>query len=100
TSTTNLPGFSLTLDSEVLGMRGVATPAGRFNALLIRQTSLTSSGGQSVLELYFVPGVGLVRFVTQDGTVIDLIERSFQPRATPRPASALTRARRPPASRP
>lgn len=77
TSTTNLPGFSLTLDSEVLGMRGVATPAGRFNALLIRQTSLTSSGGQSVLELYFVPGVGLVRFVTQDGTVIDLIERSF-----------------------
>ena len=56
---------------------GVATPAGRFNALLIQQTSLTSTGGQTVLELYFVPGVGVVRFVTQDGTIIDLIERSF-----------------------
>ena len=77
TSTTNLPGFSLTLDSEVLGLRGVATPAGRFNALLIRQTSLTSTGGQTVLDLYFVPGVGVVRFVTQDGTIIDLIDRSF-----------------------
>jgi len=77
TSTTNLPGFSLTLDSEVLGLRGVATPAGRFNALLIRQTSLTSTGGQTTLELYFVPGVGVVRFVTQDGTIIDLIEYSL-----------------------
>jgi len=77
TSTTNLPGFSLTLDSEVLGLRGVATPAGRFNALLIQQTSLTSTGGQTVLELYFVPGIGVVRFVTQDGSIIDLIERSF-----------------------
>lgn len=77
TSTTNLPGFSLTLDSEVMGMRGVATSEGRYNALLIRQTSLTSNGGQTVLDLYFVPGVGVVRFITQDGTVIDLIERSF-----------------------
>lgn len=77
TSTTDLPGFTLTLDSEVLGLRGVETPAGRFNALLIRQTSLTSTGGQTVLDLYFVPGVGVVRFVTQDGSVIDLIERSF-----------------------
>ena len=55
----------------------MATPAGRFNALLIRQTSLTSTGGQTVLDLYFVPGIGVVRFVTQDGTIIDLIERSF-----------------------
>lgn len=77
TGTTDLPGFSLTLDSEVLGLRGVSTPAGRFNALLIRQTSLTSTGGQTTLELYFVPGVGVVRFVTQDGSIIDLIERSF-----------------------
>lgn len=77
TSTTAMPGFNLTLDSEVLGLRGVATTAGRFNALLIRQTSLTSNGGQTVLELYFVPGVGVVRFVTQDGSVIDLIEKSF-----------------------
>ncbi len=74
TSTTQLPGFSLTLDSEVIGLRGVATEAGRFNALLLRQTTLTSNGGQTVLDIYFVPTVGIVRFVTQDGTTIDLIE--------------------------
>lgn len=77
TSTTQLPGFSLTLDSEVVGLRGVATQAGRFNALLIRQTTLTSNGGQTLLDIYFVPTVGIVRFVTQDGTTIDLIEKSF-----------------------
>jgi len=77
TSTTQLPGFSLTLDSEVVGLRGVATSAGRFNALLIRQTTLTSNGGQTLLDIYFVPTVGIVRFVMQDGTTIDLIEKSF-----------------------
>lgn len=77
TSTTALPGFNLTLDSSVVGVRGVATSVGRFNALLIRQTSLTSNGGQTVLDLYLVPGVGVVRFETQDGTIIDLIDKSF-----------------------
>lgn len=77
TSTTSLSGFNLTLSSEVLGLRGVATPAGRFNSLLIRQTTLTSNGGQTILDIYFVPTVGIVRFETQDGTVIDLIEKSF-----------------------
>lgn len=77
TGTTSLTGFDLTLSAEVLGLRGVATPAGRFNAFLIRQTTLTSNGGQTVLDIYFVPAVGIVRFQTQDGTVIDLIEKSF-----------------------
>ena len=77
TGTTSLGGFDLTLSAEVLGLRGVATPAGRFNALQIRQTTLTSTGGQTVLDIYFVPTVGIVRFQTQDGTVIDLIEKSF-----------------------
>ncbi|HZJ10296.1 MAG TPA: hypothetical protein VFD39_11415 [Trueperaceae bacterium] len=76
-STTSLSGFNLTLSSEVVGLRGVATPVGRFNALLIRQTTLTSNGGQTILDIYFVPTVGIVRFETQDGTVIDLIEKSF-----------------------
>ncbi len=76
-STTGLPGFNLTLDSSVVGVGGVATPSGRFNALQIRQTTLTSNGGQTVLQLYLVPGVGVVRFQTQDGTVIDLIDKSF-----------------------
>jgi hypothetical protein len=59
----------------VVGLRGVQTPAGRFNALQIRQRTLTSTGGQTLLDLFLVPGVGIVRFVTEDGTVIDLIER-------------------------
>ena len=76
-STTNVGGLDITLASEVLGTQGIQTPAGRFNALRIRQTTLTSSGGRTVLEIYFVPSVGVVRFLTQDGTTIDLIERNF-----------------------
>jgi hypothetical protein len=77
TSTTRLGGIEITLSSEVVGLRGVQTPAGRFNALQIRQRTLTSTGGQTLLDLFLVPGVGVVRFVTQDGTVVDLIERNF-----------------------
>ncbi len=77
TSTSRMAGFNLTLSAEVVGLRGVATPAGRFNALLIKQTTLTSNGAQTLLDIYFVPTVGIVRFVTQDGTIIDLIEKSF-----------------------
>ena len=76
-STTTVNGIDITLSSEVLGTTGVQTPAGRFNTLRIRQTTLTSSGGRTVLELFFVPTVGVVRFLTQDGTQIDLIERNF-----------------------
>lgn len=76
-STTTVAGIEITLSSEVVGTVGVQTPAGRFNALRIRQTTLTSSGGRTVLEIYFVPSVGVVRFLTQDGTAIDLIERNF-----------------------
>src|SRR5690606_29571068 len=77
TGTTSLTGFDLTLSAEVLGLRGVATPAGRFNAFLIRQPTLTSNGGQTVLDIYFVPAVGILRFQTLDGTVFDLIGKSF-----------------------
>lgn len=74
-STTEVQGMTLTLSSEVLGMRGVQTSLGRFNALQIRQHTLTSTGARAQLDLFLVPGVGVVRFVTQDGTMIDLIER-------------------------
>jgi hypothetical protein len=75
-TTTELGGFSITLSAEVLGLRGVQTPAGRFNALQIRQRTLTSTGGRTLLDLFLVPGVGVVRFVTEDGTTIDLIDRT------------------------
>lgn len=77
TSTTRIAGIDVSLASEVVGMRGVQTPAGRFNALQIRQRTLTSTGAQTTLDLFLVPGVGVVRFVTQDGTVVDLIDRTF-----------------------
>lgn len=77
TSTTRIGAIDVTLSSEVVGLRGVQTPAGRFNALQIRQRTLTSTGAQTLLDLFLVPGVGIVRFVTQDGSVIDLIERGF-----------------------
>lgn len=76
-STTTVGGIEITLDSEVIGTVGIQTPAGRFNALRIRQTTLTSSGGRTVLEVFFVPSIGVVRFLTQDGTAIDLIDRNF-----------------------
>lgn len=69
--------LEISLSAEVIGIAGVATPAGRFNALQIRQQTVTSTGAQTLIDLFFVPSVGIVRTVTQDGTVIDLIEKSF-----------------------
>jgi hypothetical protein len=76
-SATRVGGIEISLSAEVVGLRGMKTPAGRFNALQIRQRTLTSTGGQTLMDLFLVPGVGVVRFVTEDGTVIDLIERAF-----------------------
>ncbi len=72
--TTRLRGQTLKLSAEVLGVAGVRVPAGRFNAFRI-QTRLRAEGGaESVVDLYFVPGVGVVRYATADGGVIDLVE--------------------------
>lgn len=76
-STTEVAGLSITLASEVLAIRGVQTPAGRFNALHIQQRTLTNSGASTTLDLFFVPSVGVVRYITQDGTIVDLIEKNF-----------------------
>ena len=76
-STTEVAGLSITLSSEVLAIRGVQTPAGRFNALHIQQRTLTNSGASTTLDLFFVPSVGVVRYITQDGTIVDLIEKNF-----------------------
>lgn len=76
-STSRMNDIAITLSAEVIGVRGVDTPAGRFNALHILQRTSTSTGARTELNLYFVPTVGVVRWVTQDGTVIDLIEKNF-----------------------
>ena len=76
-SATSVAGFDITLAAEVMGMRGVRTDAGRFNALQVRQRTFTNTGAQTTLDLYVVPGVGVVRFETGDGTVVDLVEKNF-----------------------
>ncbi len=76
-STSTISGLRLTMSAEVLGTQGVETPAGRFNAFQVRQVTVTSTGGQTVLDAYFVPSVGVVRYVLQDGTVINLLEKNF-----------------------
>ena len=76
-SAARVSGFDISLNAEVVAVRGVKTPAGRFNALQIRQQTITSTGAQTVNDLYFVPSIGIVRWVTQDGTNIDLIDKNF-----------------------
>jgi hypothetical protein len=76
-STARMAGLDITLSAEVVAVRGVSTGAGRFNAYQIRQVTVTSTGAQTVLDLYFVPSVGIVRFVMQDGAAVDLIEKNF-----------------------
>nr|WP_246351061.1 hypothetical protein [Deinobacterium chartae] len=62
------------LSARVVGQEGLELAAGRFNALVIRTEVQTASGGSSVVHSYFVPGVGTVRFVTEDGAAIDLLK--------------------------
>lgn len=76
-TTAQVDDLEISLSFEVLGVSGVQTAAGRFNALQIRQQTITSTGGQTFLDLFFVPTVGIVRTLTQDGTQIDLIEKNF-----------------------
>ncbi|HLR46516.1 MAG TPA: hypothetical protein VK092_05100, partial [Deinococcales bacterium] len=71
-------GTDVTVTSTVTGTRGVDAPAGRYNAHVISQVTETGSGGRTAVQLYFVPDVGIVRYVLEDGTVVDLLETNFQ----------------------
>jgi hypothetical protein len=72
-------GQRVALLGKVLRIEGVNVPAGRFNAYVIRTSTVTSAGGSQVMEIYFVPGVGIVRYATPDGARVDLI-RFSQPK--------------------
>ena len=63
------------ISSQIISSEGISVKGGRFNAFVIRQSVSTSSGGRSVSDLYFVPGIGTVRYVTADGTAVDLVSR-------------------------
>ncbi len=63
-----------TIQGEVVGPRGVRTPAGRFNAVHVRRTVTTDTGARSRVDLFVVPSLGVVRRLTPDGAQVDLIE--------------------------
>ncbi|MVN87409.1 hypothetical protein GO986_11585 [Deinococcus sp. HMF7620] len=63
----------VTQRSLVTGVAPLTTPAGAFNALKIR-TETTAGGKVSAQTTYFVPTVGVVRFDTADGSVIQLVK--------------------------
>ena len=74
-STSGTPAGQLSFSSRVIAIQGVVTGAGRFNAMVVRQTASTDTGGTSLTDTYFVPGVGTVRIVGGDGSTVDLVKR-------------------------
>ncbi|GGO22972.1 hypothetical protein [Deinococcus humi] len=63
---------TLKSSSAVTGVAAIDTAGGKYNALSIRTE--TSVGGQiSVQTVYLVPGLGVVRYETADGSRIDLL---------------------------
>lgn len=69
-----LGGQTVALLGEVSRIEGVNVPAGRFNAYVLRTSTVTGDGGSVVVEIYYVPGVGIVRYATPDGGTIDLVK--------------------------
>lgn len=69
--------LQITLTSHIVATQAVETPVGRFNAWVIRQDSFNNKGVQNVLELYFVPTIGIVRFQTMDGSAVNLLNINF-----------------------
>ncbi len=73
TSSGTGPG-KFTLNYSVTGTAGVKVKAGRFNAFIINSQAV-SAAGTSSNDLYFVPSIGTVKYVYQDGTVVTLESR-------------------------
>lgn len=76
-SRTKFKGANLVVVNKVIGIEGVVVPFGKYNAFVIRSSLTAQGGGASVVDMYFVPGIGVVRYATQDGGQIDLVD--FKP---------------------
>jgi hypothetical protein len=74
-SSSKVGSSTVAISSAILSSEGISVKGGRFNAFVIRQSVNTSGGGRSVSDLYFVPGIGTVRYVTSDGSAVDLVSR-------------------------
>ena len=64
-----------TIQYNVTGTAGVKVKAGRFNAFIVNSQVTTAQGSTSSNDLYFVPSIGTVKYVYQDGSTIELVGR-------------------------
>lgn len=62
---------------EVVRHQGIKTELGRFNTFLIKEQTFTATGAHSELEIYFVPGIGIIRRSSSKGDVTDLVKKNF-----------------------
>jgi hypothetical protein len=75
-STTSGTGAAqFTIQYNVTGTAGVKVKAGRFNAFIVNSQVTTAQGSTSNNDLYFVPSIGTVKYVYQDGSTIELVGR-------------------------
>ena len=67
---------SLRLSGQVIGSRALTTALGSFNALVIRNdiSSGNTTKNPSAQYVYFVPGLGVVRYQSADGSTVDLVK--------------------------
>jgi hypothetical protein len=71
-------GQTTAMIAKVVRVEAIKVPAGRYNAYVIRTSTVVDAGGTSVVENYYVPGVGIVRYVSVDGDTIDLVKASLR----------------------
>ena len=75
TTTSGTGAAQFTINYSVTGTAGVKVKAGRYNAFIVNSQVSTAQGSTSSNDLYFVPSIGTVKYVYQDGSTIDLVGR-------------------------
>jgi hypothetical protein len=74
---TSVTTAGLRLSGRVVGTQALRTQSGNYNALVVRNevASGNAAGVQnsSTQYAYFVPGLGVVRYQTADGSTVDLL---------------------------
>jgi hypothetical protein len=68
-------GYKVTAATEIIGTAGVKVKPGRFNAFIIRNTFYQPDGSSTTSDIYFVPTIGTVKTVYDDGSSVELVSR-------------------------
>ena len=69
-----IAGVDMTVRAEVVGVSGVKTPLGKFNAIQLRQSTVFSSGAQNIVDFFLVPTIGVVKYQTPESEASTLVE--------------------------